>query len=277
MLDGAKKLVRRENRNDAVSLADSQANIGNDPPKETIKQPVPEYINLFEMDNDQADEFRERVAAWGGLIRIFVHPRFTKYAGPSLDNPHYPGRDERVFKGLMRLVGLPANRTPPILLFEQEGDDLRETKKAIDLPLGNGKNQNVYIVETEWHDPEPVGFSDGFAALKDQLERLDVKRVIVAGIYMWIEHDSNIWSPDRVQKADHPLFRQRQFLLGENAPCKKYSYSGCAGHTLVKLAEYGFEVAVSGFASPRNHRDATLARENQNLPPVETIIRTDDF
>ena len=272
-----KKLVsveNNENQNVNAVVIGSLTPTKDKASQEAINHRVLEYIDLFEMSKDQADEFRERVAAWGGLIRIFVHPRFTKHTGPSFDNPHYPDRDERVFQGLMRLIGLPADRTPPILLLEQEGDDLRETKEAINLSLRDGNNQNVYVVETEWHNPYPK-VEGGFVALKYKLEQLGVKRVIVAGIYMWIESDSKLWDRDSVQNANQPLFTQRQFLLGEKVVNKRYSYSGCAGYTLVRLAELGFKVMLSSFASPRNHRDVTVAIRNLDLSPVNTLTRRD--
>lgn len=72
--------------------------------------PTPKALELFELTEDQKQEFRERVARWDGRVRIFMHA-----LDQVLDEPEAG----RVVQVLGR-VAMSTKDTPPVLMFLEE-------------------------------------------------------------------------------------------------------------------------------------------------------------
>lgn len=216
------------------------------------------FVDLFSMTPKQNSELTARIHHWGGLVRIFVHPYFTSYYGPSDDFRHHPSRDSNVAEGLKKLLSFPEEKTPPIIIFE-ERKRVIDTLARIDHDCAGQTGQNPYFVETFSQNSDPYA-KGGFNYLRDVLERIGVSQILVSGIYMWIYPSYEVRADIR-QENNHPLFKQGHFSAGKTVYFDGYSYLGCVGWTLVKLSLLGFRVRLSGFASPHNHRDSTLVRE----------------
>ena len=111
--------------------------------------------NILNLTPEEAEGLRERVDRWNGLVRIFIHPLYEKWRGHEEkyihDKLHRLTEIETV---LTRLVSMPQDMTPPIIVFEEQRHSAQFTDWIAKKSRGE---MNCYVVETADNNPTPYG------------------------------------------------------------------------------------------------------------------------
>lgn len=203
--------------------------IGEKKSEEGKEQIEEHYKLLFDLSSAEIKILTQKVADHKGLIRIFVHPFYIRPVGSSNEEENSILRKlETATKKTINHLNSPAT----IILEEQGGASM--LKKIL------GQIQNdVYIVPTFKSDSVPK-FSDDKEYLHDtldkklrenwhklieQLETLNVKKIIIGGMLLGVRR-RNKWERKRI-KGDEDI-----------------KLEACVGHAFEKLSS-NFDVELS--------------------------------
>ena len=169
---------------------------------EQIKQGV--FLEMFGLNAEQMEILKGRVKQADGLVRVFVHPMATDQVGENIEN------QERVFQFFARTVN--SDEAPPVIILENRTemdhwpkDEGEFSEGVISLPY------DVYVVHTLLHVPYPIvpgkpikdevdssgrltdeSFEyarEGFTKFVEFLDSIGVRKVLVGGTSLVIEHD----------------------------------------------------------------------------------------
>lgn len=132
--------------------------------------------NILRMEPERTETLKSRIALHKGLVRIFIHPLYERWQGN--------GGSTHIENGLSRLLQMPPESTPPIIIFEEHA-----YKKSLELWLkyeGLDQNFNCYLVETEPDDSTPLGWDEdvrayGWETVTKKFNELGIRRVIMGG------------------------------------------------------------------------------------------------
>lgn len=161
--------------------------------------PRGEVKEFFRLLPEEEEALRTRIVANHGLVRIFVHPYYQKWRGnplvrPPKDPPEEQAKKEELNQAILRMAQLPAERTPPILFFEEE-HSLDKFKSSLAGILEN----TFYVVPTQDAMPEPfVEPNEGFEkdseiskrnwdTLRQKMHAYGVKKVLIGGMYFRVK------------------------------------------------------------------------------------------
>ncbi len=153
---------------------------------------------IFSLSSEDAGRLRDRINAFNGLIRIFIHPYYERIRGNLLSRPPYPtaevAKKKELHYVLSRMAKLDSDKTPPIFLFEEAAgiDRLRERFRE---ELQN----EIYVVPTQDGRPEPkVEDNPGLEknpdiskrnwdAFRKVLKGVGVQRILIGGMYFEVD------------------------------------------------------------------------------------------
>lgn len=132
--------------------------------------------NIFRMEPERTDALKTRIAINNALVMVFIHPLYERWQGTG-GSPH-------IEEGLSRLLQMPYDTTPPIIIFEE-----RAYAKGLGLWLkyeGLDPNFNCCMVETEPDDPTPLGWDKeyrayGWKTVTEKFNELGIRRIIMGG------------------------------------------------------------------------------------------------
>ena len=154
---------------------------------------------FLELQPEEKSRLALRIKKWNGLVRIFIHPLYEKWsAGPKGYPSNYDAsRVIEIEQGLARLLSLPEEKTPPIIIFE-ENWALKsfykwQRKLQGELPLNP-----TYIINTCQSSPTPYSTdwykAKGWQDVKAGLSELGVKKILIGGIKLDVSHTRKDWT-----------------------------------------------------------------------------------
>lgn len=201
---------------------------------------IDKVIDFNNLDNVQTTVLKKRIALFNGLIRIFIHP-FYEENHESIcwqEKNAYP-RVEFPSKGLTRILSLPSNKTPPVIVFE-ELCNLLKTK--VRLSQMNSKSDNeVYLLSTYPDQSVPNLLAEQQQSIDDKINwwnlistfrNLDVKKIIIGGQRLIVQPG-----------YDHT-----------NSKNFKYETRRCVGGAIKNLGR-NFQIEVSTLTHPHSRFD----------------------
>ena len=146
--------------------------------------------DLLKLTRRQKELLRLRVRKWNGLVRIFVHPMFEKWHFPYTEyvkDPDY-GRWVKIEKGLSRLITLPEEKTPPIIIME-ENYRVENLMNWIDSNSSGMVQRDVYYVRTLKNTSHPLVVPRLYYDIRLQWEKLSrllrsigCKKILIGGL-----------------------------------------------------------------------------------------------
>ena len=125
-----------------------------------------------------------------------------EYLHPNEETPEGQKKRTRLKRGLRKIVSLPPENTPPVIIFEWE-EEIKNLRAR--LP-GTHKENTLFIVPTGSLDPIPripnmqlpLGIPiekhhslPQWQAVITKLKDLGVKKIMIAGSRLLIDHDQN--------------------------------------------------------------------------------------
>lgn len=127
--------------------------------KETA--PSAHLENLLEFDVTHPDErvleLKERLQKNRGAMRVIVHPYYEANLNAERHaNPEYQKRNPNIAiveQGLIKMIEMASEKSPPIVIFEDKHDLTTTTKRLC--PYLEKSKGTIYVVPTHWHDPAP--------------------------------------------------------------------------------------------------------------------------
>ena len=207
----------------------------------------PRFINLFELTPEEESALKKQVDENRGGIRVLIHP-FWDTGAPEEAQQNYS-------RSLSRLLSSEGLRKVPLIIFEEEEEELEQTKSklAAEIESCPGGEITFYLVLTQTGRPEPKPDKDctnlskentelaekNWRVLTDILKRAEVKKILVGGKGL----SAYIGENDQLQY-------QQQFAQkwpgGE-----KIVVGHCVGQAIQNLAKY-FEVDISAITFPHS-------------------------
>jgi hypothetical protein len=155
-------------------------------------------LPLYSLTLEQETALKGRIERWNGLIRIFVHPMYEKWRGHEhryINDPMLR-RLVEIERGLLRLLRLAEDKTPPVIVMEEDvfisklNDWLAEKEIA----------HQTFVIQTLRSNPAPIcpEFSP-WKNLTETLTRLGVNKIILGGIKLEVSN----WHTDWTYKAPY--------------------------------------------------------------------------
>jgi hypothetical protein len=143
----------------------------------------------------ETDKLAKRTSRWNGLVRIFVHPLYEKWATHGVSRyPKYKKdalRHKEIETGLIRLLSMPEDKTPPIITFEEHWSLACFQNWLSDLPRSQPLNI-PYVIDTMGCSPNPYSRHHDprveWDKLKATLIELGVQRILIGGISLDVAH-----------------------------------------------------------------------------------------
>jgi len=241
-------------------------------------------INIAVISPNQTQRLQERVAAFHGLVRVFIHPFYERYGKTQcfqeyIHNNQYP-KIGIIEKGMARILSLPPEITPPVFVFE-EWNNLHETALTI-----AGMNQNsgneIYFVPTQVNRSEPKFTREyvddvecgNWTRLSEYFRKLNVDTVLIGGMRLTI---SNIEDPQILEDSWTAF---RRFLIQYGAVNAKFSIDRCVGQAISRLSKW-FKVEVSSLTHPHSRIDISRLSINNEIDryatPAEDLLHILDY
>jgi len=209
-----------------------------------------EITYFLDLSTEQLASLSQRVEQNHGIIRIFVHPFYDDLinemggripAGRSSDDflakcetePAGVKKRERLKSGLKRILSLPPETTPPVIIFEYEDKVEYLPSRLAEVQQDN----QVYVVPTGIMDPFPrlqqkrgeyhnVPIEERWHLFIEQLKKIGVKKVLIGGMRLTIKKESD-----------------------------SVAYNKCVGAVLNAInADKNIEAELSWFTSPQDRK-----------------------
>ncbi len=158
----------------------------------------PRSLDLLELTFEERRKLKERIDRNKGLIRIFVHPMYEKWRGNEkyyLADPHCR-RLVEIEVGLGKLLSLPEENTPPILIMEEVMFVQSLQNWFENNPHGTPRS-DVYFVKTLQNDPTPptgLNRPDAWRMFREFLRGLGVQKILIAGCRLEVSHCKQDWT-----------------------------------------------------------------------------------
>lgn len=132
--------------------------------------------NIFRLEPERKEALKARIALWNGLVWVFIHPLYNARSFYDIE------------EGLSRLVCMPSETVPPIIIFEE-----REYVKFLSLWLKHENRDTDFhcsMVETDLNDSTPFGYGEecrayGWKTVTDKFKELGIRRILMGG--GWLE------------------------------------------------------------------------------------------
>lgn len=152
---------------------------------------------LLNLDESENQKLVRRVQKWNGLVRIFVHPLYEKWANHGGEG--YLKREKDVLRHkeietvFARLLSMPEDKTPPIIVFEENWALGCFRKWLRRLPRSQSQN-TPYVINTMESSPDPyweypdwnkrIGWNVPEAVLKG----IGIQKILIGGIALDVAH-----------------------------------------------------------------------------------------
>ncbi len=210
--------------------------------RETKEQRIKKF---FELDSEQERQLKEKIEKLKGLVRVFIHPEFEEYADfdfiPEKEDVEMLKAEEQAFQ---RIISSKSEKLPPMFIFNgARNKDEFEEKEA---RLNKLTENDLYIIRTENSNPTPLppdkesDYRYRFANTTNkptdkersqmwdwlvyEFERLGVKKVLIAGVELYVSGKKGV------------------------------SHAGCLGHAFNNLKNH-FDVEISTLTWPSKGKD----------------------
>lgn len=210
------------------------------------KEVKPEIVHrFFEMNAKEERVLKERIKKFEGLVRVFIHPDFEKYANFE-DIKKDPKDVEKlqnaaiVFK---RIISSKSEKLPPVFIFES-GAEIDEFKKEEDVFREIGGN-DLYIIRTELANSSPLSpdrennyrwnffekipneeKEQMWQWLIEEFKNLGIKKILIGGLEFYVSKDKDI------------------------------GHGGCLGEAIKRLEKF-FDVQVATLTWPDDRKEIT--------------------
>ena len=223
-------------------------------------------INIASISPSQTQRLQERVAAFHGLVRVFIHPYYEKYTNSKeyrdriIDN-QYPKIDA-IEKGLARILSLPPEKTPPVIIFE-ESSKLNETARTL-ADINQDSGNEVYLVPTRRGKSEPLFHGDdaewwsGWQRIFEYFKQWKVTNTLIGGCRLTIVNSENF----QIQDDEGQSYRQQLGLLGE--VYTNFCALQCVGEAIRQLSKH-FNIEVSSLTHPHSRIDISRLSMNNKI------------
>ncbi len=237
--------------------------------------------NFLEMDleSNAQDvlELKERIAKYGGMIRIMVHPLFELN---ETNRAEVFPRAEETERGLRTLISKGKNNSPAIFIFE-ENKNMQQTQEYLQKEVKQADN-TLYYVPTLSNDPrphfsEPNPKTDELPGEWNRIYELfiqaGVKEALVGGIILKM---FKTYERDKTNMDEANFMKQRAEQGARNFD---YDLEGCVGMAIRKLSERGMKVHLSNFFSadyPGLTRSHITKTEGMRSPNYQSTPKEDD-
>ena len=223
-------------------------------------------INIAAISPSQTQRLKTRIAASHGLVRVFIHPYYEKYTNSKdyrdriIDN-QYPKIDA-IEKGLARILSLPPEKTPPVIIFE-ESNKLNETARTI-ADINQNSGNEVYLVPTRRGKSEPLFHGDdaecwnGWQKIFEYFKQWQVTKTLIGGCRLTISNSENF----QILDDEGQSYRQQLGLLGEVHA--NSSILQCVGEAIRQLSKH-FNIEVSSLTHPHSRIDISRLSMNNKI------------
>lgn len=157
-------------------------------PKETIEDIG---LNIFNLTEVEKEILKNRIEAWNGLVRIFVHPMYEKWRGHEdvyKNDPQYSKLVE-IEEGLAKILSKPEAETPPVIIME-EANFISQLKDWLENKSDGVLQTETYFVETQPNNPTPNmsgSNQESWESFITLLQDLGVKKIILAGMQFLVD------------------------------------------------------------------------------------------
>lgn len=245
-------------------------------PEAEASQEVKHFKPVFEMDPEEKEILKAKVEKSDGLVRIFIHPFYSRVSDNFKDVKRDPAAVE---EGMVRIINSSDERTPPLFLFEQQMQI--EDSEAILADVLESSHNDLYLVPTQVNSANPKmsksGEGDSTAArakawteLRSLFREVGVKKIIIGGMHMKIEP---VPSRFKTGAGYHP--KAKHFLMNEafrrqrekkGARSTDYYITQCVGEAAQQLSS--FDLEISGMTFPDSRKELHEI-EKGGLPVVE--------
>ncbi len=234
-----------------------------------------EDLNLFELDNPSKNKLKDRILEHKGLVRIFVHPFFCYLNIEKLTREEIKRNSPEVQliamrRGLFKILSLSAEKSPPILIFEEESKLQKNFSQFSEICQNSGNYPYMVPTVKNWSEPSLSAgnfrqamfllLKKQWAFLRKEMESLGVEKVIIGGMNLSIEvaREHPHWNlVNAPTKAIKNLFR-RQIEEGKE---NMYFFQHCVGEAFAELGlSKRIHVELSNLAYPDSRRDYRRAK-----------------
>ncbi|KKQ04026.1 MAG: hypothetical protein US18_C0021G0004 [Parcubacteria group bacterium GW2011_GWB1_36_5] len=203
--------------------------------------------DLFELTSKEKQALQERIEKWQGLVRIFVHPMYEKWRGNESEYINDPDNQKlvQIEEVLSKLLAMPENKTPPIVIME-ERVFIKELEKWLKENSQGSSQEGVYFVKTCRDDPTPKLrkiTTDPWKLLTEILRGLGVRKILIGGMQLGV-----LWHKKDWTQKDPFLER-------------------CVGIAISHLSKDKggeFEVELSALTHPTNERESFISYQRSN-------------
>ena len=157
-------------------------------------------FDLFQLSAAEQAALRTRIKEWDGLVRVFIHPLFEKMRWGD-DYLHDPAGSAWVDieKGLSRILSLPEDKVPPVIIFEEHPYVEKLSKWVSNNRYGTSRN-NPYIIRTELKYPALYGVLDrksGWKMISDNFKHMGISHILMGGM----QFEAATWKSDWTDKG----------------------------------------------------------------------------
>ncbi|HOX41204.1 MAG TPA: hypothetical protein PK263_03350, partial [bacterium] len=203
--------------------------------------------DLLSLDSVEKARMTERVQAFGGLLRVMVHPWYGRNRG------YQTGERERNIENFIADYLAKSKQETPAMLFLEEKDYYESSKRWIKGRVKESFNE-AYLLPTRYRvatpnildTEEPKPQWDAFSKI---LSDVGVKKVIAGGTqFTLVDPESPCFSGK--QKIEYSALME-EYRIYKNLPGKVLPGLGiCVARTAVELMKRGFEVEISSLVAP---------------------------